>query len=84
MSTSMETMAGGLEPRIRQDGVDLTSLVAYHIVQAGASFRLPRTPRSVSLHYFDETIGTLSEVVEETVGLQSVHSALVDISPEAL
>jgi len=64
-----------------------TGLVAYHIVQAGVTYRLPgepRTPRSALLHYFDENISTQSEGGEETAGLQSARSALSDISPDAL
>ncbi|KAF8308384.1 hypothetical protein DL93DRAFT_2064037 [Clavulina sp. PMI_390] len=67
-----------------------TGLVAFHIVQSGLTCRLPRTPRtprSVSLHYFDEHIDLQSEAGDETSGLQSaysVRSAIGDTSPDAL
>ncbi|KAI0081875.1 hypothetical protein K474DRAFT_1655737 [Panus rudis PR-1116 ss-1] len=69
-----------------------SGLVAYHILQSGASCRLPRTPktpRSVVNHYFDETIESQSEYGDETRSLFSAYSAadmntLGDISPDAL
>jgi len=69
-----------------------TGLVAYHIVQSGITYRLPRTPRtprSLSLHWFGENIEARSEGDE----LQSAYSAystvgavsaIGDLSPEAL
>ncbi|KAI0793247.1 Six-hairpin glycosidase-like protein [Abortiporus biennis] len=67
-----------------------SGLVAYHILQSGATCRLPRTPktpRSVVHHYFDEQID--SEYGDETRSMLSAFSAadqntLGDISPDAL
>ncbi|KAI8993796.1 Six-hairpin glycosidase-like protein [Trametes punicea] len=69
-----------------------SGLVAYHILQSGATCRLPRTPktpRSLVHHYFDETIDAQSEYGDETHSLYSAYSAadlntLGDISPDAL
>lgn len=69
-----------------------SGLVAYHILQSGASCRLPKTPktpRSVVQHYFDETIDSHSEYGAETPSAFSAFSAadlntLGDISPDAL
>ncbi|KAH9935381.1 Six-hairpin glycosidase-like protein [Fomitopsis serialis] len=69
-----------------------SGLVAYHILQSGATCRLPRTPktpRSLANHYFDEHIESQSEYGDETHSLRSAFSAadlntLGDISPEAL
>ncbi|KAF8335749.1 uncharacterized protein EI90DRAFT_2913018 [Cantharellus anzutake] len=68
-----------------------TGLVAYHIVQSGVTCRLPRTPRtpkSVSLHYFDEHIDTISEAGDQSAfdlqSARSVVSAIGDLSPDAL
>ncbi|EIW83007.1 glycoside hydrolase family 63 protein [Coniophora puteana RWD-64-598 SS2] len=69
-----------------------SGLVAYHILQTGASCRLPRTPktpRSVVRHYFDETIDSQSEWGDETRSLYSAYSTadlntLGDVSPDAL
>jgi len=67
-----------------------TGLVAYHIVQSGVTCRLPRTPRtprSVSLHYFDEHIDTISEAGDQSAyDLRSARSfsAIGDLSPDAL
>ncbi|CAL1707039.1 unnamed protein product [Somion occarium] len=67
-----------------------SGLVAYHILQSGASCRLPRTPktpRSVAKHYFDENLDSRSEYGGDS--LYSAYSAadmntLGDISPDAL
>lgn len=67
-----------------------SGLVAYHILQSGATCRLPKTPktpRSLARHYFDETVDTMS--VAEGDELLSAFSAaevntLGDISPDAL
>ncbi|ESK97413.1 glycoside hydrolase family 63 protein [Moniliophthora roreri MCA 2997] len=69
-----------------------SGLVAYHILQSGATCRLPktpRTPRSMAKHYFDETIDSHSEFGEEAKSPFSTMSAwdrntLGDISPDAL
>ncbi|TFY54194.1 hypothetical protein EVJ58_g9003 [Rhodofomes roseus] len=69
-----------------------SGLVAYHILQSGATCRLPRTPktpRSLAHHYFDEHIEAQSEYGDETHSLRSAYSAadlntLGDISPDAL
>jgi len=74
-----------------------SGLVAYHILQSGASCRLPKTPktpRSVVNHYFEETIDSHSEYAQSEYGddAHSLHSAyshadlntLGDISPDAL
>ncbi|KAI0930329.1 hypothetical protein AcW1_009055 [Taiwanofungus camphoratus] len=69
-----------------------SGLVAYHILQSGASCRLPktpRTPRSLANHYFDENIDSQSEYGDETHSLHSAYSTadlrtLGDISPDAL
>jgi len=70
-----------------------SGLVAYHILQSGASCRLPktpRTPRSLAHHYFDETLDSRSEHGDDIHSLMSAVSAtdlntpLGDISPEAL
>ncbi|CCM00415.1 uncharacterized protein FIBRA_02445 [Fibroporia radiculosa] len=69
-----------------------SGLVAYHILQSGATCRLPRTPktpRSLAHHYFDEHIDTQSEYGDETHSLHSAYSAadlntLGDLSPDAL
>ncbi|KAI0268624.1 Six-hairpin glycosidase-like protein [Gloeopeniophorella convolvens] len=69
-----------------------SGLVAYHILQSGASCRLPktpRTPRSLAHHYFDETIDSQSEYGDDVQSLMSAFSAadlntLGDVSPDAL
>ncbi|THH13216.1 hypothetical protein EW146_g6974 [Bondarzewia mesenterica] len=69
-----------------------SGLVAYHILQSGASCRLPktpRTPRSLAHHYFDETIDYQSEYGDDAQSLLSAYSTadlntLGDISPDAL
>ncbi|KAH9978847.1 Six-hairpin glycosidase-like protein [Lactifluus volemus] len=69
-----------------------SGLVAYHILQSGASCRLPktpRTPRSLAHHYFDETIDSRSEYGDDVHSLMSAFSAsdlntLGDVSPDAL
>ncbi|KAI9509176.1 Six-hairpin glycosidase-like protein [Russula earlei] len=69
-----------------------SGLVAYHILQSGASCRLPktpRTPRSLAHHYFDETLDSRSEYGDEAHSLMSAVSAndlntLGDVSPDAL
>ncbi|KAI0758346.1 Six-hairpin glycosidase-like protein [Irpex lacteus] len=69
-----------------------SGLVAYHILQSGASCRLPKTPktpRGIASHYFDETLGDRSEYGGETPSVFSAYSAadlntLGDISPDAL
>ncbi|EJF65137.1 hypothetical protein DICSQDRAFT_79030 [Dichomitus squalens LYAD-421 SS1] len=69
-----------------------SGLVAYHILQSGATCRLPRTPktpRSLAHHYFDDTMDPQSEYGDETQSLYSAYSAadlntLGDISPDAL
>ncbi|KAF7321252.1 Glycoside hydrolase family 63 protein [Mycena kentingensis (nom. inval.)] len=70
-----------------------TGLVAYHILQAGNSCRLPktpRTPRAVVQHYFDETIDSRSEFGDDSKSAFSAFSifdanhTLGDISPDAL
>ncbi|KAI0695546.1 Six-hairpin glycosidase-like protein [Cytidiella melzeri] len=69
-----------------------SGLVAYHILQSGASCRLPKTPktpRGIVNHYFDETIDSQSEYGGETPSVFSAYSAadmntLGDISPDAL
>ncbi|THH00906.1 hypothetical protein EW026_g1701 [Hermanssonia centrifuga] len=69
-----------------------SGLVAYHILQSGASCRLPKTPktpRSVVNHYFDETIEAQSEYGGDAESVFSAFSAadfntLGDISPDAL
>ncbi|KAG8928473.1 hypothetical protein FRC02_006869 [Tulasnella sp. 418] len=70
-----------------------SGLVAFHIMQSGISCRLPRTPRtprSTSLHYFDEHIDTASEFGDDPLkSAYSVYSAsdlntLGDVSPDAL
>ncbi|KAI0342026.1 hypothetical protein BDW22DRAFT_1358151 [Trametopsis cervina] len=69
-----------------------SGLVAYHILQSGASCRLPktpRTPRGIASHYFDETLDSQSEYGGETPSAFSAFSAadmntLGDISPDAL
>ncbi|RDX44838.1 hypothetical protein OH76DRAFT_1537733 [Lentinus brumalis] len=69
-----------------------SGLVAYHILQSGATCRLPRTPktpRSLAHHYFDESIDPQSEYGDEAQSLHSAYSAadmntLGDISPDAL
>ncbi|GJE94908.1 hypothetical protein PsYK624_110840 [Phanerochaete sordida] len=69
-----------------------SGLVAYHILQSGASCRLPKTPktpRGIVNHYFDETIDAQSEYGGETPSVFSAYSAadantLGDISPDAL
>ncbi|KZT11077.1 uncharacterized protein LAESUDRAFT_363738 [Laetiporus sulphureus 93-53] len=69
-----------------------SGLVAYHILQSGATCRLPRTPktpRSLAHHYFDEHIESQSEYGDETHSLHSAYSAadlntLGDLSPDAL
>ncbi|TCD62203.1 hypothetical protein EIP91_007236 [Steccherinum ochraceum] len=75
-----------------------SGLVAYHILQSGASCRLPKTPktpRSVVNHYFDETLdaqseyGGQSEYGDDAHSLYSAYShadlnTLGDISPDAL
>ncbi|THH30923.1 hypothetical protein EUX98_g3248 [Antrodiella citrinella] len=74
-----------------------SGLVAYHILQSGASCRLPKTPktpRSVMNHYFEETIDSHSEYAQSEYGddapsLRSAYShadlnTLGDISPDAL
>jgi len=68
-----------------------SGLVAYHILQSGATCRLPKTPktpRGVAQHYFDEEIGGKS-AYGETPGPYSARSAydlntLGDVSPDAL
>lgn len=60
-----------------------TGLVAWSIMQAGESCRLPktpRTPRSVAKHYFDEHINTPSEYGDESSF--SAYSAAVSEYPE--
>ncbi|KAI0041005.1 hypothetical protein FA95DRAFT_1611352 [Auriscalpium vulgare] len=67
-----------------------SGLVAYHILQSGASCRLPKTPktpRSLAHHYFDEAIE--SEYGDDAQSLLSAYSTadpntLGDISPDAL
>ncbi|KAI0066247.1 hypothetical protein BV25DRAFT_1797668 [Artomyces pyxidatus] len=69
-----------------------SGLVAYHILQSGASCRLPKTPktpRSLAHHYFDETIDSQSEYGDDVQSLLSAYSTadlntLGDISPDAL
>ncbi|KAI0256189.1 Six-hairpin glycosidase-like protein [Lactifluus subvellereus] len=69
-----------------------SGLVAYHILQSGASCRLPktpRTPRSLAHHYFDETLDSRSEYGDDMHSLMSAFSAsdlntLGDVSPDAL
>ncbi|KAH8828359.1 Six-hairpin glycosidase-like protein [Flagelloscypha sp. PMI_526] len=65
-----------------------SGLVAYHILQSGASCRLPktpRTPRGVAHHYFDETIDSRSEFGEDTRSVLSMDlNTLGDVSPTAL
>ncbi|EIN11579.1 hypothetical protein PUNSTDRAFT_83245 [Punctularia strigosozonata HHB-11173 SS5] len=69
-----------------------SGLVAYHILQSGASCRLPKTPktpRSLARHYFDENIDSRSEFGDDPQSLFSARSAaelntLGDISPDAL
>ncbi|KAI0087956.1 Six-hairpin glycosidase-like protein [Irpex rosettiformis] len=69
-----------------------SGLVAYHILQSGASCRLPKTPktpRGIVNHYFDETLDSHSEYGPETPSVFSAYSAadmntLGDISPDAL
>ncbi|EED78354.1 hypothetical protein POSPLDRAFT_135023 [Postia placenta Mad-698-R] len=69
-----------------------SGLVAFHILQSGASCRLPRTPktpRSLAHHYFDEHIDTQSEYGDEERSLHSAYSTadlntLGDLSPDAL
>jgi hypothetical protein len=65
-----------------------SGLVAYHILQSGASCRLPKTPktpRSLVHHFFDETIDSRSEHEEASsaVSTRELHT-LGDISPDAL
>ncbi|KDQ57593.1 hypothetical protein JAAARDRAFT_35283 [Jaapia argillacea MUCL 33604] len=68
-----------------------SGLVAYHILQSGASCRLPKTPktpRGVAHHYFDEILTARSEP-DDPHSLYSARSAadlstLGDISPDAL
>ncbi|OCH93107.1 hypothetical protein OBBRIDRAFT_750112 [Obba rivulosa] len=69
-----------------------SGLVAYHILQSGATCRLPKTPktpRSLAQHYFDEHIDSQSEYGDETRSLHSAYSiadlnTLGDVSPDAL
>ncbi|KAJ3551800.1 hypothetical protein NM688_g4505 [Phlebia brevispora] len=66
-----------------------SGLVAYHILQSGASCRLPKTPktpRSVVRHYFDETISEYGENAESAFSAYSAMdlNTLGDISPDAL
>lgn len=69
-----------------------SGLVAYHILQSGASCRLPKTPKtplSLARHYFDETLDSQSEYGDDIRSLMSAMSAndlntLGDVSPDAL
>ncbi|KIY50404.1 hypothetical protein FISHEDRAFT_39502 [Fistulina hepatica ATCC 64428] len=70
-----------------------SGLVAYHILQAGVSCRLPRTPRtprSVVGHYFDSRPSSEIHVPEDARSAFSTttsaleHSHFGDISPDAL
>jgi len=67
-----------------------SGLVAYHILQSGASCRLPKTPktpRSLARHYFDEAVETMSAVGGDELLSAFVAggtSTLGDISPDAL
>ncbi|KAL1710615.1 Six-hairpin glycosidase-like protein [Schizophyllum commune] len=68
-----------------------SGLVAYHILQSGASCRLPktpRTPRSVARHYFDEGTSTFGDVDETRSAFSTIsgfdREAIGDISPSAL
>ncbi|TFK74071.1 glycoside hydrolase family 63 protein [Pluteus cervinus] len=66
-----------------------SGLVAYHILQSGATCRLPRTPRTprqFAHHYFDETIDSRSEYDDDTKSIMSGWdiNTLGDISPDAL
>ncbi|KAH8995603.1 Six-hairpin glycosidase-like protein [Lactarius akahatsu] len=69
-----------------------SGLVAYHILQSGASCRLPKTPktpRSLAHHFFDETLDYQSEHGDDILSLKSAFSAnelntLGDVSPTAL
>ncbi|KAF7793777.1 hypothetical protein EIP86_004898 [Pleurotus ostreatoroseus] len=66
-----------------------SGLVAYHILQSGASCRLPKTPktpRSVVHHYFDETLSAYGETAESAYSAYSAAdlNTLGDISPDAL
>ncbi|KAI9444900.1 Six-hairpin glycosidase-like protein [Lactarius indigo] len=69
-----------------------SGLVAYHILQSGASCRLrktPKTPRSLAHHFFDETLDSQSEHGDDIHSLRSAFSAnelntLGNVSPTAL
>ncbi|KAH9045107.1 hypothetical protein EDB84DRAFT_1634459 [Lactarius hengduanensis] len=66
-----------------------SGLVAYHILQSGASCRLPKTPktpRSLAHHFFDETLDYQSEHGDDIHSLKSAFSAneLNTLSPTAL
>ncbi|KDQ21406.1 hypothetical protein BOTBODRAFT_182745 [Botryobasidium botryosum FD-172 SS1] len=64
-----------------------TGLVAFHIMQSGINCRLPRTPRtprSTSMHYFDEHIGSTSAAHGEDGVSWRAGSSLGDVSPDTL
>ncbi|KAG8925776.1 hypothetical protein FRC01_009728 [Tulasnella sp. 417] len=65
-----------------------SGLVAFHIMQSGMSCRLPRTPRtprSVSMHYFDERIDSeYGDEHPQSAFTVSDNNTLGDLSPDAL
>jgi len=70
-----------------------SGLVAFHILQSGASCRLPRTPktpRSLAHHYFDDNLETpsvMSDGVDDrpfSAYSMSDMNTFADLSPDAL
>ncbi|KAF5385960.1 hypothetical protein D9615_002643 [Tricholomella constricta] len=68
-----------------------SGLVAYHILQSGASCRLPKTPktpRGIAHHYFDDVADAVSEAGDDAKSAYSAYAdsvhTLGDLSPDAL